>query len=760
MKTIKLFLLTTLIFCGITSFAAVNITKSEGWMETAYVEWSPVDGATSYNVYYKHVTSSANFIKIDGMLIRKYADYFRADAVGLRAGSYNLKVVPVIGETEDNENATISETITVKAHRREGFAFSQKSTHKTSSGAYNDDGTLKSNAQVIYLTASTAQSVTMNVITNNKGAITQCTGIGNILAARQKGYDKTPLAIRIVGTVNRNNMGTAINGSGFVQVKGNSEYTELNTTIEGIGEDATVYGWGILIRQCINIEVRNLGFMMFPEDGVSIDTKNHNIWVHNNDFFYGENKGGDKNKGDGSLDSKTSGWITISYNHFWDSGKCNLLGNGTEVPEYHTYHHNWYDHSDSRHPRVRWHTVHVYNNYFDGNSKYGIGATCESNIFVENNYFRNCKRPMTISKQGSDLAGGGTGTFSGENGGMIKAFGNILEGTSASTFNQSANLNTDFDAIVVNSRNETVPATYKTKAGETTYSNFDTHADMYTYNVQTAADARNEVMAYAGRTNGGDFKFTFNDSEDTNSEIIAALENALKNYKSSVLQIGFGSTDNPGDPSDPGEGGGDDEEIPEGAMTHNFTTQDKISSYFVITGNLSTSKGAANYAGMVLTQCLKIESSTNITFTTDEEATLTLVLNNGEVGVIKVNGVDKSPVNGVLTMTIPAGENSIKKGGSGERNLYYISVVYNSAGLSTTENNQLLLYPNPVTDKLYISSSSPVKSIAIIDALGKTITQQSNKNEINTSNLPSGIYIVKVKTEDGETAERMIKIKN
>ena len=766
MKTKNSILLLFFTFCSIIyTQATVNITKSFGWLETATVEWSPVADADSYNVYCKAATAAdTEYKKLDGMLIRKYADRFRADAVGLAAGNYVMKVVPVVGTVEDAATAAVSGTLAVEAHRREGFAFSTKSDYKTGSGAYNDNGTLRPGAQVIYITAATAKTVTLNVITNNKGAVTPSVGLKAILANRQKGYDKTPLAIRFIGTITASDMGDAVNSSGFIEVKGKNAYAELNTTLEGIGEDATLYGWGILIRQCGNVEVRNLGLMQFPEDGVSIDTKNHNIWVHNNDFFYGQNKGGDKDKGDGSLDSKTSGWITISYNHFWDSGKCNLLGNGTESPEYHTYHHNWYDHSDSRHPRVRFHTVHVYNNYFDGNSKYGVGATCGSNIFVENNYFRNCKRPMSISLQGNDLSGGGTGTFSKENGGMIKAFGNKLEGTSASTFNQAANLTTDFDAYVVANRNDKVPATVTTKAGGTSYSNFDTDAAiMYTYAVQTPDDAKAEVMMYAGRINGGDFKFTFAPAEDTNSEIIPALETALKAYKGSVLNIGFGSTDTPTDPSDPTEPTDPNEEepIPGTGLTHNFTTDGNTSSFFIISGdNLSKDKGTVSYGGMTMTQSFKMNSKANITFTTEEEGTLTLVFNSGDSGSTTIDGTQKSAVNGIITTTLPAGEHSINKGSaSGERNLYYISVAYNTTGFSTiTQKNIVTLYPNPVTEQLFIDSEIDVQSVDIYTLTGALVKHAGgNVKTIDINNLTSGTYIISVATTQGIDRQRIIK---
>lgn len=105
--------------------------------------------------------------------------------------------------------------------------------------------------------------------------------------------------------------------------------------------------------------------------------------------------------------------ITVSYNHFYDCGKTSLGGMKSETTDcWMTYHHNWFDHSDSRHPRIRTAFYHVYNNYFDGVSKYGVGVTTGGSSFVEANYFRNCKYPMLISKQGTDAEG--DGTFSGE----------------------------------------------------------------------------------------------------------------------------------------------------------------------------------------------------------------------------------------------------------------------------------------------------------------------------------------------------------
>jgi len=504
----------------------VTITKSGGWLESAYAEWPPVSGATGYNVYYKPAgAADSQYVKIDAALVRQYSTRYRADVLGLSAGNYVIKIVPTANGAEIASAAGVTSSLAVKAHTREGFAFSPHSPMKTGSGGYNDNGTVPGNAQIIYVTSKTANTVTLDVITNSKGTKTTCTGLANILSARQKGYDKTPLIIRFIGMIKDSDI-SGLNSSGYIQVKGC-----YNVTLEGVGEDTTAYGWGILVREAHNVEIRNLGFMMFKDDAVSIDTNNENIWVHNNDFFYGApGSDADQVKGDGSCDVKGfSDYVTISYNHFWDSGKASLCGM-SDSKEFHvTYHHNWFDHSDSRHPRIRKGTVHIYNNYFDGVSKYGVGNTNGGSAFVEANYFRNCKYPMLISLQGTDIYGGSKGTFSSEPGGMIKAYNNTVIGATRLVYHTSDS--TQFDAYLATSRNEQVPSTYRTVSGGNTYNNFDTASTMYSYTPHAPSEVVNVVTTYAGRVNGGDFKWTFTAADDTDSDVNTALKTAILNYK-------------------------------------------------------------------------------------------------------------------------------------------------------------------------------------------------------------------------------------
>ncbi len=62
----------------------------------------------------------------------------------------------------------------------------------------------------------------------------------------------------------------------------------MKLTIEGVGSDACIKDFGILVRNAANVEIRNLSVLNFMDDGISIDTSNCNIWVHNLDIYYGQ----------------------------------------------------------------------------------------------------------------------------------------------------------------------------------------------------------------------------------------------------------------------------------------------------------------------------------------------------------------------------------------------------------------------------------------------------------------------------------------
>lgn len=72
--------------------------------------------------------------------------------------------------------------------------------------------------------------------------------------------------------------------------------------------------------------------------------------------------------------------------------------------------------------------------------------------------------------------------------------------------------------------------------------------------------------------------------------------------------------------------------------------------------------------------------------------------------------------------------------------------------------HSISVYPNPVQDILHLQSSATVEQISIYDLNGRLVKQIAHpESEINVSNLHSGIYLLKVRTSEGEIARKMIK---
>ena len=73
----------------------------------------------------------------------------------------------------------------------------------------------------------------------------------------------------------------------------------------------------------------------------------------------------------------------------------------------------------------------------------------------------------------------------------------------------------------------------------------------------------------------------------------------------------------------------------------------------------------------------------------------------------------------------------------------------------------LNIYPNPVSDKLYIETEVEIEEVVVYDVYGRhqvteTPSRQGNLS-VDVSNLNSGVYFVKVVTENGEVVKRFIK---
>lgn len=676
----KLFTCILAMATAITTFAQVNITRSAGWLETAYVEWTGQAAYTNYHVYVK--PESGNYTQIDSMLVRNYGTCFRAEALGLKAGTYRMKVVPVQGNQELTAQAQETPSLSVSAHDRNGFAHAGRTAGV---GAYNNDGTLKQNAIVLYVTNANAKTISADLYYNSATQTETVTGLQAIFDALNKGNEKRPVCVRIIGTLYASAMDAFSSVEEGLQIKGKKSYSELNLTIEGVGNDAAINGFGLLFRNCTSVEVRNLASLFCMDDCIGFDTDNSHCWVHHCDFFYG-NAGGDADqaKGDGTVDMKANSKnITVSYCHFFDSGKSSLCGmKSEETTSMITYHHNWFDHSDSRHPRIRTMSVHVYNNYYDGNAKYGVGVTTGASAFVEGNYFRSCKHPILSSGQGTDAQG--DGTFSGETGGIVKAYANQMSGSYQ--YRPYSTYGNNSDAYEVSRRADTIPASVITISGGTTYNNFDTKQTAVTaVTPDPAANVPAIVQGAlgAGRCEKGDISWTFAAADDASYAINDNLKSQLTQYVPSLVAIAGGDSIYRAD-----DGSNSNEPQTNGSWECYWddATGKWSSPNYLITGNTTKKTQTITLLDgttIDVSYGLKMESATSIKFTAPSDCTLKLVFQNDQTANIKVDGQKKTGSSNSLSLPLTAGQHEITKGDS--RNLFYWTLTDLSTDIENLE---------------------------------------------------------------------------
>ncbi len=108
-------------------------------------------------------------------------------------------------------------------------------------------------------------------------------------------------------------------------------------------------------------------------------------------------------------------------------------------------------------------------------------------------------------------------------------------------------------------------------------------------------------------------------------------------------------------------------------IEHNFETNGLESDFFTISGNLSTSKGSVEYNGVTISQCLKIESKTSISFTIEQDMTLTLVVvESTKTYNIKINGEKVVFDSTVWVINLEPGTYELTKADT--HNLFYMSL--------------------------------------------------------------------------------------
>ena len=124
--------------------------------------------------------------------------------------------------------------------------------------------------------------------------------------------------------------------------------------------------------------------------------------------------------------------------------------------------------------------------------------------------------------------------------------------------------------------------------------------------------------------------------------------------------------------------------------------------------------------------------------------------------------------NNITIAFLYEGSNS-KYSTSNRNGVFYFSDVKffaKSAHLSTKEStlkNDVLLYPNPVKNKLYIKKMNPsleLDKIYVYNSFGKLIIKSSYIQELDVSNLSKGFYFVKITSINKEILVKKILLTN
>ncbi|MEU4744889.1 carbohydrate-binding protein [Actinosynnema sp. NPDC023658] len=188
-----------------------------------------------------------------------------------------------------------------------------------------------------------------------------------------------------------------ISGSGTVEIS-------ANKTIRGVGANSGISGTTLNIEDMhpANVVIQNLNIRgVLGNDAIQVENATH-VWIDHNTLS--STVATDPDQYDGMIDmTHAADYITVSWNVIRDHWKTSLVGhsdgNASEDRGHLriTYHHNWFDRTFERSPRVRFgETVHVYNNYYsnvrNNADSYAIASTMDAGVLVEGNVFENVQQ--------------------------------------------------------------------------------------------------------------------------------------------------------------------------------------------------------------------------------------------------------------------------------------------------------------------------------------------------------------------------------
>ena len=84
----------------------------------------------------------------------------------------------------------------------------------------------------------------------------------------------------------------------------------------------------------------------------------------------------------------------------------------------------------------------------------------------------------------------------------------------------------------------------------------------------------------------------------------------------------------------------------------------------------------------------------------------------------------------------------------------------NHDGVAESEENHVVVYPNPAKDKVTLLADDDLQSVVVTNLLGQTVShypvQGINQLVIDTNPYPSGVYLLKISTQKGTATRRLV----
>lgn len=172
-------------------------------------------------------------------------------------------------------------------------------------------------------------------------------------------------------------------------------------TIDGRGAAIRIRNRGLRLSAVRNVIIHNIRFDDGGgenEDALQIINGTQDVWVDHVTF---------EDFTDGLLDVTVGATnVTVSWCRFRDHDKVMLIGSSVDHVEDEairvTLHHNWFDGTNQRHPRLRYGKVHVFNNYYRSWGAYGIGASQRGEVRSQRNIFEAGGNRDAITTQVGD----------------------------------------------------------------------------------------------------------------------------------------------------------------------------------------------------------------------------------------------------------------------------------------------------------------------------------------------------------------------